>query len=216
MSQTAKSPVSLPISSVLEDAFKPYGTVLKNLDVSAFLQAGDALPVPKVGVVYHASEPVFEALPDAAQLQADYYGELPCQIGYCAGQNSLLNALEWHNCNEINIGIKDCVLILAKRADLDDKFRMDTAVCKAFLLPRGVAVEVYADTLHYCPCQQRAEGFATVVALPKGTNTDLAQRHTDRKLIAKNKWLIAHPDATELVREGAYIGLSGENFRLEY
>lgn len=55
-------------------------------------------------------------------------------------------------------------------------------------------------------------GFKCVVALPKGTNTDIEKRapktEEDKMLFARNKWLLMHPEAAE---EGQYVGLVGEN-----
>lgn len=50
---------------------------------------------------------------------------------------------------------------------------LDTAKVKAFRVPAGVLVEVYATTLHYAPCHtDETAGFRVLVALPRGTNTE--------------------------------------------
>ena len=82
-------------------------------------------------------------------------------------------------------------------------------------MPAGVPVEVYATSLHYAPCHVDAgAGFRTAVVLPKGTNTakpDFAPAcEEDKWMTARNKWLLAHPDAPE-ARSGAHIGLKGVN-----
>ena len=92
---------------------------------------------------------------------------------------------------------------------------LDTAKVKAFWVPAGVMVECYATTLHYAPCHADPnKGFRVLVALPQATNTDKPQitprSWEDRLLWAKNKWLLAHSEATEAA-DGAYIGLTGEN-----
>ena len=79
-------------------------------------------------------------------------------------------------------------------------------------------MEVYATTLHYAPCHlDEAKGFRVMVALPMGTNTEKpvmkAQTAEDRRLWAKNKWLLAHPESQE-AQSGAYIGLTGKNIDL--
>ena len=89
---------------------------------------------------------------------------------------------------------------------------------KAFLAPAGAVVEVYATTLHYAPCHTDAsKGFRVAVALPLGTNTAKpaieAGDPEDRLLRARNKWLLAHPEAPEAA-DGAWIGLTGENIDL--
>lgn len=79
-------------------------------------------------------------------------------------------------------------------------------------MPADTVIEVYATTLHYAPCNANDGGFKCVVALPKGTNTDIEKRapktEEDKMLFARNKWLLMHPEAAE---EGQYVGLVGEN-----
>ena len=52
------------------------------------------------------------------------------------------------------------------------------------------------------------------MVLPKGTNTDKPEIATlnaeDPLLRARNKWLIAHADASEAA-DGAFVGLDGVN-----
>ena len=90
--------------------------------------------------------------------------------------------------------------------------KYDTSKVEAFLVPAGTVIEVYATTLHYAPCNANDGGFKCVVALPKGTNTDIEKRapktEEDKMLFARNKWLLMHPEAAE---EGQYVGLVGEN-----
>ena len=72
---------------------------------------------------------------------------------------------------------------------------------------------MYQTTLHYAPASQ--DGFKVIVILPKETNFDTVPtsvKHDDLKLLtARNKWLIAHPDAKI---EGAFNGLKGVNCEL--
>ena len=89
---------------------------------------------------------------------------------------------------------------------------------KAFRVPAGVLVEVYATTLHYAPCHtDPAKGFRVLVALPQGTNTEkpaaLPAGGDAALLWARNKWLLAHKESAEAA-QGAYIGLTGENIDL--
>lgn len=145
------------------------------------------------------------------------YGEMPVQIGYCNGKNKLLNALEYHRSSEIDVAVSDLVLMLGKRADITEDFQYDSANVEAFLVPAGTAVEVFADTLHYAPCNTVESGFRMVVVLPKGTNLDLAKKHEnaideEKLLFGTNKWVIAHPDAKI---EGAFNGIIGENLKLD-
>ena len=115
-------------------------------------------------------------------------------------------------------GTGDFVLLLACEDDIENG-KLDTAKVKAFRAPAGAVVEVYATALHYAPCQvSAAEGFRVAVALPKGTNTEMPviepQNEEDRRLWARNKWLLAHRDSSE-ASKGAYIGLTGDNIDIK-
>lgn len=126
-------------------------------------------PVPD-GVVYEPSVEVLEKLPVKTEIQNVVYGEMPIQIGYCNGHNQLLNALEYHRDSEINVAATDAVLMLGSLQDVEADFTYDTAKVEAFLVPAGTAVEVYATTLHYAPCDEDGTGFQVAIILPKGTN----------------------------------------------
>ena len=143
------------------------------------------------------------------------YGEMPIQIGYCNGHNKLLNALEYHRDSEINIAATDAVLMLGKQEDITPDMTYDTSKVVAFLVPAGTAVEVYATTLHYAPCDPDGTGFKVAVVLPRGTNEALKSEHKggveDSHLTAVNKWLLGHPEG---VNEGDPLGLIGENLSL--
>ena len=86
---------------------------------------------------------------------------------------------------------------------------------KAFRVPAGVLVEVYATTLHYAPCHtDETAGFRVLVALPRGTNTEKPALRggspEDKYLAACNKWLLAHSESAE-AKNGAAVALRGEN-----
>ncbi len=44
------------------------------------------------------------------------------------------------------------VLLLGWQPDVTEDYTYETAGSEAFLLPKGVGVELYATTLHYAPC----------------------------------------------------------------
>lgn len=139
---------------------------------------------------------------------------MPIQLGWCNGHNTKLNCLEYHRDSELNIGLYDFILLVAKADDIVDG-KLDTSKVKAFRAAAGQVVEVYETTLHYAPCSaKKSDGFKVVIALPKGTNGSMPnitpKNEEDRWLRACNKWLLAHKDASE-AGAGAYIGLTGEN-----
>ncbi len=195
--------------------FKEYGVKIGDIDTDEIVKVGETFKMPESGTVYEPSTPKFEELKIAAEITDKYFGQLPAQIGYCYGYNSTLNALEWHTASEINIAVTDMLLILGKRSDLEDN-KMKSTDTKSFLVKKGEIVEIFATSLHYCPCQVSDDGFRSVVVLPLGTNTALDKEPEDKLLFAKNKWLIAHEDNAALIEKGAVAGISGENFKVKY
>ena len=201
--------------SVMEPEFKKYGKVIGGYDLKEILQKMEETPCPD-DVVYVASVKELEDLKIAEELADGVYGQMPIQIGYCNGYNKTMNAMEYHRSSEINVAATDAVLLVGLRQDLEEDFSYDSSKVEAFFLPEGMAVEVYATTLHYAPCSPAEEGFQVAIVLPKDTNLPLKEAHTagdeDRLLTATNKWLVAHPDAKI---EGAYNGIKGENITIE-
>lgn len=204
------------IKSVYDKEFKKYGQVLKNYDCSEIVEKMENTPLPS-DVIYEPSIKELEELEIAKQLRKREFGELPIQIGYCNGNNYLLNAVEYHRTSEINIAVTDLILLLGLQQDINDDYTYDTSKIEAFKVPAGTAIEAYATTLHYAPCNANEEGFKCVVVLPRDTNLPLENTvekvGEDALLFAKNKWLIGHKD-TDLGEQGAFIGLVGENISL--
>lgn len=109
----------------------------------------------------------------------------------CWGRNTKLNCLEYHRDSEVNIGTDDFVLLLAKQDEIVDG-KLDTTKIKAFRVPAGTVVEVFATTLHYAPCHVGVDkGFRVAVVLPKGTNeakpSIIPVNDEDKWLWARNK-----------------------------
>ena len=205
---------SLSLLDVTHPDFSRYGRIV-SMDTAEILSVADMIERLVGGAKYVASLAEFESLSIHKEIQEKIFGTLPTQTGYCYGECHTLNATEWHHSSELNIAITPLILILGKRADIRDGV-LDSGNMKAFYLPRGVAVEVYADTTHYCPIQVMEGGFGAVVALPKDTNTPLDVPVSDPLLFAQNKWLIAHKDASALLAKGARAGIVGENYTVKY
>ena len=205
------------ILSVFDPEFVPYGKVVDGLDIAGLFDVLNATGKPDGSVTYIPGHPPLEELDIFAKLRDNAYGGMPIQIGYCNGNNSKLNCLEYHRDTEINIPANDIVLLLAWLQDLKDG-KLDTGKVEAFLVPAGTPVQLYETTLHYAPCTAPGQtGFRVAVVLPRGTNTErpkIAARSMEDKLLwARNKWLIAHPDSSEAAA-GAFVGLTGENITL--
>lgn len=205
------------IKTVNDNDFKKYGQVLENYDCSELIEKMKATPLPK-DVIYEPSIKELESLKIAEELGKREYGELPIQIGYCNGNNYMLNAVEYHRSSEINVAVTDLILLLGEEKDIKKDHTYDTSNIEAFMVPAGTAIEVYATTLHYAPCNANKDGFRCVVVLPKDTNLPLEskieKKGEDALLFAKNKWLIGHKD-TNLGEQGAFIGLIGENVSIK-
>ena len=204
----------MKIYSIHDPEFKSYGKVLEGYDTTCLLNAMNTIPLPEAGVSYEPSIPALEATCLYGQFQNNTYGGMPVQLGMCWGRNTRLNCLEYHRDSEVNVGTGDFILLLAKQDEIVDGV-LDTAKVKAFKVPAGTIVEVYATTLHYAPCHvNEEEGFRVAVVLPRGTNTAAPGakplNEEDTWLTARNKWLLAHAESAEAT-QGAHIGLKGVN-----
>ena len=202
----------IQIHSVHEAVFASYGRFIEE-DTTEICAAAEKLPFPEEGSRYMAAEASLEATEFAKRLREEYCGQLDEQVGICYGHSNRLNALEWHTCNEFNVAVRPLVLLLAKRGDMDEKGRLDAAKVKAFYLAQGEMIEVYSDTLHFCPCEVTTDGFSSIVGLQRDTNLPLQDRKQEL-LWARNKWLIAHEDNAPLVARGAVPGIYGENWTI--
>ena len=204
----------MKIRSVYDAAFKAYGQILEGYETAELLKAMEEIPLPDAGTAYRPGIESLEACAVFADFRDRAYGGMPVQLGMCWGRNTKLNCLEYHRDSEVNIGTTDFVLLLARRNQIEDGV-LDTEKVVAFRVPAGVPVEVYATTLHFAPCEvSEADGFRVAVVLPEGTNTEKpaveAKNEEDRRLWARNKWLLAHPESRQ-AQNGAYIGLRGLN-----
>ena len=206
----------MTIYPVTSPEFARYGRVISGYEgecaaITGALNAHTPLPE---ATGYVPEEPALQQLPQAKALGCALYGGMPVQFGWCNGHNTRLNCLEYHRDSEFNLGTEDFILLLAKQEEIEND-QLDTARVKAFRVPAGVLVEVYATTLHYAPCHcDAAKGFRVLVALPWGTNTGRPAMENktaeDPYLTARNKWLLAHPDSDE-AKGGAKVGLTGKN-----
>ena len=205
----------MQIKSVTDKSFRKYGKIVDCVDFKNLIEAlKNSTPMPK-GVAYEPSVDALEAVPEYDEIKNKLYGEMPIQIGYCNGQNHLLNAVEYHRDSEINVAATDAVLILGMLQDVNDDLTYDTSKMEAFLIPEGCAVELYSTTLHYAPAMSEDKDFRVGVILPKGTNYPLNEKHgegEDKIITAVNKWLIGHPDAD--LPAGTWLGLVGENLSI--
>ena len=204
---------NVKLFDVYSEEFSEYGRVLNDVDVSELIREAQRLEFPESGSVYLASVDTLEATEAAARIKELVFGTLDTQIGYCYGYSNMLNAAEWHFSSELNVAVTPLVLILGKRSDIKNG-RLCSGDMKAFYVPAGAVIEVYATTLHFCPCQVSDGGFGCIVGLPTATNTPLDAPVDDKLLFRKNKWILAHEQNSALIERGVIAGIYGENYKI--
>ena len=160
--------MSIQIQKVTDKSFRKYGRILTGeYDVAELMTAMEKTECPDDAVIYIPSDKEIEKLPVMKAFTDSLYGGLPIQIGYCNGNNHLLNAVEYHRSSEVNVACTDLILLIGSEQDIEDDYTYDTSKIEAFLLPKGnLDLEVK----------------------PEGAKEDPL-------LVARNKWLIAHEDA---------------------
>ena len=200
---------------VTDKEFATVGRVITGLDTKELSETARKIENPENGSSYLPSVEDFEKSDIATVLQNEFYGSLPAQLGYCWGHNTFMNATEWHTASEINIAVTPLVLILGHLWDIENG-KIDSSKFKAFYLPAGTVVEVYATSLHFCPCEVEKDGFGCIVGLPKDTNTNLEIKPSDPMLFRKNKLIIAHTENKALIEKGVVAGITGKNFEIKY
>ena len=207
------------ILSVNDSAFSKYGKVVSGYDFSPLIQAMASKDIPKEGNIYVGKDDDLMSCGVAGQISLNFYGDMPIQIGYCNGNSSKLNALEYHKGSEIDISVTDLVLLLGDIRDIKDNTYPSSAV-EAFFVPAGTACELYGTTLHFAPCKVDDSGFKSIIILPDNTNLPLdplpePKNAEDRLLWMRNKWLIAHPESVP-ASKGACAGITGDNIEIFY
>lgn len=210
---------ALQIKSILDEAFLKYGKVLDQYDFSQCIEITKTKGIPDSGNVYVASDDELMSTAIAKELSNRFYGNMPIQIGYCNGNSTMLNALEYHKGSEIDVAVTDLVLILADIRDIKDN-QLPSTSTEIFFVPQGTAVELYGTTLHFAPCKVSDNGFMSIIVLPEGTNQPLPSIPSpiceeDKLLWMQNKWLIAHKDSIP-ASKGACAGITGENIEIKY
>lgn len=206
---------TLKLYSVNDKEFEKYGKVITGYDTTEIIKECEKIELPEDGSIYKPGMEELEKLEISKKIQKELFGEADTQIGVCYGHSNYLNAFEWHKSSEINIAVTPLILILGTIFELEDG-KFDSANAKAFYVEKGQLIEVYATTLHFCPCEVDQSGFFSVVALPKGTNTDLESPCDDKMIFRKNKWIIAHENNQALLDRGVVPGVYGENYKINY
>lgn len=209
---------NMKIKSVFSNDFSQYGHIIDAFDFADLITEIKKTDVPSSGNYYIANDETCYNTVSNDVLNA-LFGEMPVQVGYVNGNNSKLNALEYHKASEVNIAVTDLVLLLGRVQDIRHN-SYDSNRVEAFYIPQGTVIEVYGTTLHFAPCKVNDSGFKCAVLLPKGTNVSNISKtypSQESKLLFKtNKWLLAHQEHKALIEQGAHVGINGENIEIYY
>jgi len=209
----------VPFYSVHDPCFSKYGKIVNTIDFAPCLAIMEEREIPPSGNRYVPNDEDMAGTHTASELALRLYGGSDIQIGYCNGNSSKLNALEYHKCSEINVAVTDLVLLLSDlRLIQHNTFSSSEIV--AFYIPMGTACELYATTLHFAPCKVSDEGYKSIIVLTKGTNLPLPVvpsplSEEDQLLWMQNKWLIAHPESAPAA-SGALVGITSANIQINY
>ena len=209
----------LPIE---DQSFLKYGRVHTQYRVDGFLDYVKKNAKVTDTIVYEPD--VIGTARNVAQLtpiiQGVFGGMSDVQVGWVHGRNKQLNALEYHKGAEIVIVGADMVILMGHINDIvwpDGTY--ETANVQTYYVPKDTVYEIAPHCLHYVPIHVHEEiGFKCAIILPKGTNTDIdfepGNDGEEILLLARNKWLIAHPDDTSFRGTRAHVGLIGENITI--
>lgn len=204
------------MKTVFDEGFRRFGKVIDELDISELVSVLRLeTPKPAFGTVYAPFHAALERLPIFPYLRDHIYGGMPIQLGYCNGYNTKLNCLEYHRGPELLIPADEIVLMLASLQEITGGV-LDTSGVELILVPAQTPVLLYETTLHYAPAH-KDHSFQVACALPRDTNASgpgiSPQTDEDKKLAARNKWLLAHADSAE-AKVGAAVCLIGKNIDL--
>lgn len=208
---------TLDILPVASPDFAVYGMVHSEVQVPGMKEfvrthgtEGEELYVP--------CEEALMNMEESRVIKENLFGQVDCQIGYYHGRGTKLNAVEYHKCSEVLVLFEPAVLVLGSVWEIKDH-KLSSSVMKLFYVPADTCVELYATTLHFSPLMATQRGVSQVVAQAAGTNTPLVTERidrlkTDRYLLERNKWVLAHKEYIKTLGEGSYEGIIGENIAL--
>ncbi len=204
----------MKIQNATDPEFSEYGSLLSvdTKEIVDYLKT--KAKMPEENNIYVRDDKDMSSLKGMKEIKESVYGLSDIETGYCNGYNSLLNCMEYHACPEVDIAADDLILLLAKPSDIKDGI-LNSSDVKAFLVRRGEAVSLYPYTLHFSPCKLSDNGFRCAIILADKTNMDLTETPKDTKLWKVNKWLLAHKDSKQATL-GAYVGIVGENIKVDY
>lgn len=203
----------MKINSIYDEEFAKFGKII-NYPFTKTLEILKTKECPSNRVMYRASDEELENTIEFEFASKNMFGNMPIQFGFCSGHNKSVYCLEYHKSSEVNVANEDFILVLGKVEDIKNG-QYDSKNAEVFLVPKGIAVEIYSTTLHFAPCHVSEEGFIMLVALLKGTNVGSITSDFDPMLYQTNKWLIARTDSFEAKNKNAHVGLIGDLIKLD-
>lgn len=204
----------LPLES---SEFRVYGMVHPEVTVPEMKEFVKAHK-PECEELYIPCEKSLMEMEESRVFKENLFGQMDCQIGYYYGRGTKLNAVEYHKCSEVLVLFEPAVLVLGSVWDIEDG-RLDSSRMKLFYVPADTCVELYATTLHFSPLMATQGGVSQIVVQASGTNTPLLVDRkdritTDKYLLERNKWVLAHAEYMCELSENAYEGIIGDNITL--
>ena len=139
----------ISIFKISDTEFQKYGKLLEGYDteeITGYMKSKTG--IPEEGNVYVPSDSEMEKLEIIQKIKKNIFGELEIQAGYCNGNNSQLNALEFHKSPEVNIAVTDMVLILGKTSDIqENKYSIEKTEA---LIQKNLLNKLYVLHKHRC------------------------------------------------------------------
>lgn len=207
----------LKIQPLDSPEFRVYGMVHPEVNAPKMKEFVKAHK-PECEELYIPCEKELMEMEESRVFKENLFGQMDCQIGYYYGRGTKLNAVEYHKCSEVLVLFEAAVLALGSVWDIEEG-RLDSSRMKLFYVPADTCVELYATTLHFSPLMATQNGVSQVVVQASGTNTPLLVDRkdritTDKYLLERNKWVLAHAEYMNELGENAYEGIVGDNITL--
>ena len=221
LQQLIQQNTEIEIKSIHDPSFTRFARVLNTEEFNeCFEYLETKTVVPEKDNYYIAHDPMFKNAVSNTSAINHVFGNMPVEFGYVNGNNSKLNALEYHKSSEINISLTPCVLLLARVEDMKNQTILTNNIT-AFFIPKRTVIELHSLTLHFSPCKVQPTGFKCGVILPLGTNMEFIKPQSlnidENKLLFKtNKWIVVHPEHQRFIDLGAHIGIIGPNIEIKY
>ena len=213
----------LDIKDLSDTAFKKYGQVLEGYDFTKAMDFINQIPLPsRDNDIYILNSPELCEMDIGKKIKNEIYGGVNIDIGYCLGIcDSACDLMEYHRCDEFIVSTEDpMVMPLGDQRDIVDN-TYDLSFTENFFVPPGVAVDLYATTLHGYSYQTSGKGYRMLIALIQNTNKpidfEIDKNHRETKLLTNvNAFIMVKSDEVNKHVPDAYPGPKGPIDALRY